>query len=110
MLSSFPLYHYFHCGNPFSGSEGGMRYLIAPAKRADPADESGKKKIEYLIATVWPEPWSLEHTADEKKTTQEFEGTQEGLDSAAAWLSEMYQTQPERWKDRPSILDCEPDQ
>ena len=109
MLSGFPIYHYFHNGNPYSGAEGGMRYLIEPGKRPDPNDESGKKKVEYLTATVWPEPWSLEHTADEKKTVREFEGSQQGLDEAAAWLAEMYHTQQDRWSNIPSILDCEPD-
>ena len=109
MLSGFPIYHYFHNGNPYSGSEGGMRYLIEPGKRPDPADESGKIKIEYLTVTIWPEPWSLEHTADEKKTTREFAGNQEGLDAAAAWLAEEYHAQAERWANIPSILDCEPD-
>ena len=109
MLSGFPIYHYFHNGNPYSGSEGGMRYLIEPGKRPDPTDESGKKKIEYLTVTIWPEPWSLEHTADEKKTTREFAGNQEGLDAAAAWLAEEYHAQAERWANIPSILDCEPD-
>ena len=70
MLDCLPIYHWFHCGNPYSGAEGGMRYLVAPAKKADPADESGKKKIEYLTATVWPGPWSLEHTAEEKQEQQ----------------------------------------
>ena len=42
-----------------------MRYLIEPGKRPDPDDPSGKKKLAYLTVTVWPEPWSLEHTADE---------------------------------------------
>lgn len=109
MLSGFPIYHYFDNGNPFSGAEGGMRYLISPGKRSDPSDESGKKKIAYLEVTVWPEPWSLEHTAKEKTTTKEFAGNQQGLDEATAWLQEMYAAQPERWASIPSILDCEPD-
>ena len=50
MLDCLPIYHWFHCGNPYSGAQGGMRYLVAPAKKADPADESGKRKIEYLTA------------------------------------------------------------
>jgi hypothetical protein len=86
-----------------------MRYLVMPGKRADPADESGKKKIEYLTATVWPEPWSLEHTADEKKQSKEFEGSQAGLEAALEWLRETYRTQPEKWTDLPTILDCQPD-
>ena len=68
MSFSIPIYHWFHNGNPYSGGEGGMRFIITPGKRPDPADETGKKKVEYLTATVWPGPWSLEHTADEKSS------------------------------------------
>ena len=52
MLDCLPIYHWFHCGNPYSGAQGGMRYLVAPAKKADPADESGKRKIEYLTLSL----------------------------------------------------------
>lgn len=109
MLDCLPIYHWFHCGNPYSGAQGGMRYLVAPAKKADPADESGKRKIEYLTATIWPGPWSLEHTADEKQEMAEFPGNQEGLDAAVAWLHERYEAEPDKWANIPSILDCEPD-
>lgn len=27
MLDCLPIYHWFHCGNPYSGAQGGMRYL-----------------------------------------------------------------------------------
>lgn len=54
MLDAFPIYHWFHNGNPYSGAEGGMRYVITPGKKPDPSDESGKKKVEYLTAQVWP--------------------------------------------------------
>ncbi len=50
MLDAFPIYHWFHNGNPYSGAEGGMRYVITPGKKPDPSDESGKKKVEYLTA------------------------------------------------------------
>lgn len=86
-----------------------MRFLIMPGKKPDPADESGKKKVEYLTATVWPGPWSLEHTAEEKLIVQEFTGDQAGLDAATAWLRERYEADAERWASIPSILDCEPD-
>ena len=109
MLDCLPIYHWFHCGNPYSGAQGGMRYLVAPAKKADPADETGKRKIEYLTATIWPGPWSLEHTADEKQEMAEFPGNQEGLDAAVAWLHERYEAEPDKWANIPSILDCEPD-
>lgn len=109
MSFALPIYHWFHNGNPYSGAEGGMRFLVMPGKKADPADETGKKKVEYLTATVWPGPWSLEHTAEEKMSQAEFDGNQDGLDAAIAWLKERYETEPERWADIPSILDCEPD-
>ena len=48
MLDAFPIYHWFHNGNPYSGAEGGMRYVITPIKVPDPSDESGKKKREAL--------------------------------------------------------------
>lgn len=109
MLTGLPLYLYFKNGNPFSGSEGGMRYLIEMKKKPNPADESGKKKLEYLTGTIWPGPWSLEHTAEEKYQTAEFEGSQQGLEAAMAWLRERYEAEPQRWAEVPSILDCEPD-
>ena len=90
MLDAFPIYHWFHNGNPYSGAEQGMRYVITPGKKADPADESGKRKIEFLTVTVWPGPWSVE-------------------DAAVAWLHECYKGDMPRWTNIPSILDCEPD-
>ena len=87
MLDAFPIYHWFHNGNPYSGAEGGMRYVITPGKKPDPNDESGKKKVEYLTAQVWPGPWSIEHTAEEKIEAAEFEGNQAGLDAACLFLS-----------------------
>lgn len=109
MLDAFPIYHWFHNGNPYSGAEGGMRYVITPGKKADHADESGKKKIEFLTAQVWPGPWSIEHTAQEKIESREFSGSQQGLDEAVAWLQQRYAEEAERWANTPSILDCEPD-
>ena len=109
MSFSLPIYHWFHCGNPYSGAEGGMRFIIEPKKKPDPADESGKKKMEYLVATVWPGPWSREHTAEEKQQHAEFSGNQPGLDAAIAWLKNCYAEESERWEGIPSLLDCEPD-
>ncbi len=54
-----------------------MRYVITPGKKADPQDESGKKKIEYLTASIWPGPWSIEHTAG-KDTFRRLRATSKG--------------------------------
>ena len=109
MSFAIPIYHWFHNGNPYSGAEGGMRYIIEPGKRPDPNDPAGKKKVEYLVATIWPGPWSREHTAEEKQQSAEFAGDQAGLDAAIAWLQKQHEARKERWENVPSILDCEPD-
>ena len=132
MLDCLPIYHWFHCGNPYSGAQGGMRYLVAPAKKADPADESGKRKIEVPPVRMQPDGRYFEvkccrqnnlknidvkiHvglitevTGDEKQEMAEFPGNQEGLDAAVAWLHERYEAEPDKWANIPSILDCEPD-
>ena len=74
-----------------------MRYVITPGKKPDPNDESGKKKVEYLTAQVWPGPWSIEHTAEEKIEAAEFEGNQAGLDAAVTWLHDRYHNEPGAW-------------
>ena len=89
MSFAIPIYHWFHNGNPYSGAEGGMRYIIEPGKRPDPNDPAGKKKVEYLVATIWPGPWSREHTAEEKQQSAEFAGDQAGLDAAITLTSPM---------------------
>ncbi len=116
MLSGFPIYLYFKNGNTFSGEENGMRYLIAPGKcvggqTAQGNEENNLNTAEQpcLTVTLWPGPWSLEHTAPQKQQSRTFSGDQQGLDAAAAWLREQYAAQAEKWNHIPSILDCEPD-
>ena len=49
MLDCLPIYHWFHCGNPYSGAQGGMRYLVAPAKKADPAGAWGMEQNKFVM-------------------------------------------------------------
>lgn len=107
-LSKFPVFLYFKNGNTYSGSENGMRYFIRQDKRSDPEDESGKKKIPYLTVCAWPEPWSVENTDPALTSTAEFAPNEEGFAQAVAWLQGLLKNEPERWANRPSILDCEP--
>lgn len=58
---------------PFSGSQGGMRYYIAA---------SG----DSLAAYVYPEPWCFEATPEDQKTWKEFPFTQDGISDAVAWI------------------------
>lgn len=107
-LENFPIYLYFKNGNTYSGAHKGMRYFIRQDKRDDPEDPAGKKKIPYLTACVWPEPWSVENTDPAKVTTKEFAPNQQGLEAAVAWLKEMRAARRRDWEEIPSILDCEP--
>ena len=109
MLSGFPNFHYFKNGNNYSGSHVGMRYFIEPVKEPDPADESGKKQLITLRATIWPEPWGLEYTAPEKRISERFPGGDEGVQKAEEWVAAQYNADPEKWSEIPNILDCEPD-
>lgn len=43
MLDAFPIYHWFHNGNPYSGAEGGMRYVITPGKKQTPTMKAVRK-------------------------------------------------------------------
>lgn len=81
-----------------------MRYRLATGKQGE-----GDTVRYRLLVTVWPGPWSLEHTAEVKTVTADFTPDQSGLDAAAAWLAEQYAGARERWDNIPSILDCEPD-
>ena len=56
MLDAFPIYHWFHNGNPYSGAEGGMRYVITPIKVPDPSDESGKDPAIPVHSVVLVQP------------------------------------------------------
>lgn len=61
---------YYAKNVPFSGSDCGKRYRIEKIK----IDEK-----ELLQATVWPEPYSFEATAEEKKKTQTAPFSEEGM-------------------------------
>lgn len=72
---------------PFSGSHHGMRYFFR-------ADESQKT----FSVFIYPEPWSFEQTSDKEKQSASFPMSEEGMDSAIAWLFEMYETQKCVWE------------
>lgn len=72
---------------PFSGGHCGMRYYF----RADESKET-------FSVFIYPEPWSFEQTPEEEKQSTSFPMSEEGMDSAIAWLFEMYETQKETWE------------
>lgn len=71
---------------PFSGGHHGMRYFF----RSDESKET-------FSVFIYPEPWSFEETPAEKKHSASFPMSDEGMDTAIAWLFEMYEEKKESW-------------
>ena len=106
-----PLLHYFLCKNDYSGNEAGLRYRLTPGKRTvpDPEGGEGAEKEEAILAVdIWPDPWALDKTDPALRRHEEFPLSDEGRAAAAQCLEEAYNAEPDRWKNLPSILDCEP--
>ncbi len=105
-----PLLHYFKCKNTYSGNELGMRYRITPGKRSVPAPEGGDAAAEEAILTVdlWPDPWTLDKTDPALRRQEVFPLTEEGRLAVSRYLEDSFKADPGRWKQQPSILDCEP--
>ena len=81
--------NYYTYGQPFTGSDTGMRYRVIMQKE-EKSEDGTVIKEKGLIACVWPEPFSFEKTADEQKITKLFPFTEEGKEQAAAWMNEMH--------------------
>ena len=105
-----PLLHYFKCKNTYSGNELGMRYRITPGKRSVPAPDGGDAAAEEAILTVdlWPDPWTLDKTDPALRRQEVFPLTEEGRLAVSRYLEDSFKADPDRWKQQPSILDCEP--
>ena len=76
-----PLLHYFKCKNTYSGNEYGLRYRLTPGKEmTDPA----------------------------LRRQEIFPLTDEGRAAAASCLEDAFNADPERWKNCPDMMDCDP--
>ena len=82
--------NYYSYGQAFTGSYKGMRYRIILQKETK--DDDGNVVTEKgLLASVWPEPFAFEKTAQEKITTRLFPFDEDGRMAAADWLNAMYE-------------------
>lgn len=70
----------------FTGSYKGMRFFVK-------SFEKGK-----ITAFIYPEPYSFDKTPDDKKQSQDFEYTSEGVDECIEWLNRMYEDNKEQWE------------
>lgn len=89
---------YYEHGQPYFGSHSGMRFRIARNPMDDvalaPPDKKGDAVFE---ATVWPEPFCFEVTADELKTTKTFPFDMDGKQQMTDWLNEQYESRFDEW-------------
>ena len=79
------------------------------ADRARPGRRRGAEKEEAILTLdIWPDPWALDKTDPALRRREVFPLSDEGRTAAAKCLEDAYNAEPERWKNTPSILDCEP--
>lgn len=74
----------------YSGSMDGMRYMLKKAKAGD---------TDVIRVTIWPEPYGINRTPDEQKSSTDVPLTAKGVEMAADWLNGQYLEQEERWKE-----------
>ena len=79
---------YYENGNALTGSDGNLRFRVAPAEVKD-GDEEDAPVRKILRVTAWPGPFCLEATADERKKTAEFALDEQGLNQAIGWLNKV---------------------
>ena len=99
--SLFTLTHYEY-GEAYFGSYRGMRYRVAREPFVDVHFLQGEARQEAdasarLTATVWPEPFSYANTAPELMSRREFEFSEEGMESLAAWMNSEYEARLKDW-------------
>ncbi len=85
MIERIDLFHLpFYKKEAFTGSDRGLRFWIG--KTELPSEKEDEEGETVLRTILWPEPFSLKHTADEKKITKDFPFSEEGLDQVYEWI------------------------
>lgn len=64
----------------FTGSDKNMCYVL---------EKRIKDDVTRMAAVVWPGPNCYDVTSDEKKTTEFFEFSEEGLKQAVSWMNQQ---------------------
>ncbi|MDO4787676.1 MAG: hypothetical protein Q4A19_00760 [Johnsonella sp.] len=81
---------YYHYGQPFFGSDRGIRYRLArePLKDVHMLSEDEKKNAKLKLS-IWKEPFSYEKTNAEEIEELFFAYSEEGLKEACAYLNRV---------------------
>ena len=66
----------------YTGSYQGLRYMLRQATVED------EKKLQVYI---WPEPFGFEATPEEKKLSELFPFSEDGMTQAIDWMNERYE-------------------
>ncbi|MCR5774459.1 MAG: hypothetical protein K6G42_05190 [Lachnospiraceae bacterium] len=94
MITEKALYgiNYYRYGEPYFGSDEGMRFRLArePLKDKKPAGEDEKPDPPKLRAEVWFGRLSYENTPEEEITSEEFEFSEAGFSEAVKWMNEKH--------------------
>lgn len=91
MVERIDLFHLpFYKKEAFTGSDRGIRFWIGKTeiqKEGAGANAEEESPMETVLrAILWPEPFALDHTADEKKLQKDFPFSEEGLDEIYVWI------------------------
>lgn len=108
MLIKPPMLHYFKSKNDYSGAHFGMRYYFAAGKETITKEDGTEEEVSVLKAVIWPDPWAREYTDPALHIKKTFPFTEEGREQAQHWLEDTFHAQEERWRNCPTILDCDP--
>ena len=73
----------------YTGSMDGMRYMLKRKASGEKAE---------LEVILWPEPFGYAKTPEQKKQRAVFPLSDEGLEQAADWMNEQYESQEALWK------------
>lgn len=85
MIERIDLFHLpFYKKEAFTGSDRGLRFWIG--KTELPSEKEDEEGETVLRAILWPEPFALKHTEDDKKITKDFPFSEEGLDQVYEWV------------------------
>lgn len=66
----------------YTGSYKGLRYML----RLENVEDEKKLRV-----YIWPEPFGFEATPEEKKLSELFAFSEEGMEQAIVWMNERYE-------------------
>lgn len=82
----------------FAGSSEGMRFRMEKEiTEVSPETEGKTEQKTSLLVTVWPEPFSYEHTPETAKVRKHFSFDEDGIEAGRQWLNEM---KKENWDEK----------